>query len=143
MKEIEQLMKQVHQNATDKQFWKEYDDVMERMKINKWPPEMIEGVHQTYISKMVALIGSEVSEAIEALRNKNTCDIATINGLEYSNLTAVDFEQNVKDTFEDELADVIIRVFDLSKKLKINLPWHIKTKMAYNSTRPPLHGKAF
>ena len=45
------------------------------------------------------------------------------------------FEENVKDTFEDELADSIIRLLDLSAMLDIDIEFHITQKMRYNKTR--------
>jgi NTP pyrophosphatase (non-canonical NTP hydrolase) len=53
------------------------------------------------------------------------------------------FEQHVKDTFEDELADTVIRLLDMAKKLDIPLESHVLAKMRYNSLRPYKHGKAY
>ena len=53
------------------------------------------------------------------------------------------FRNNVKSSFEDELADVAIRLFDLCGGLDIDLHNHIQLKMAYNSTREHKHGKKF
>ena len=53
------------------------------------------------------------------------------------------FEHGVKSSFEDELADVAIRLFDLCGGLNIDLEKHIEMKMKYNSMRGYKHGKAF
>jgi NTP pyrophosphatase (non-canonical NTP hydrolase) len=53
------------------------------------------------------------------------------------------FEENVKSSFEDEVADVAIRLFDLCGGLKIDLEKHIELKMKYNSLRGYKHGKKF
>jgi NTP pyrophosphatase (non-canonical NTP hydrolase) len=53
------------------------------------------------------------------------------------------FKAVVKDTFEDEIADTIIRLFDLCGWLGIDIHKHIMLKLNYNSTRPYKHGKAF
>jgi len=58
-------------------------------------------------------------------------------------LDTVDFKEQVKDTFEDEIADVFIRLGDLVGYLNIDIEKHIKMKMQYNATRPKLHGKEF
>jgi len=47
----------------------------------------------------------------------------------------------VKDTFEDELADTIIRILDLCGYLGIDIDEHINLKMAYNRERPYKHNK--
>lgn len=43
--------------------------------------------------------------------------------------------------FPSELADIVIRVFDLAGALGINLEQEVLNKMAYNETRPHKHGK--
>lgn len=41
---------------------------------------------------------------------------------------------------EEELADVVIRCMDISKRLNINLHRAVMVKMAYNTSRPFMHG---
>ena len=41
---------------------------------------------------------------------------------------------------EEELADIIIRVLDTAKSLKINIGEAVRTKAAYNESRPYRHG---
>jgi NTP pyrophosphatase (non-canonical NTP hydrolase) len=53
------------------------------------------------------------------------------------------FEDNIKSTFQDEIADVAIRLFDLCGGMGIDLQKHIELKMKYNSMRGYKHGKAF
>ncbi|MGG0718713.1 hypothetical protein ABE096_14115 [Robertmurraya massiliosenegalensis] len=65
---------------------------------------------------LLALIHSEVSEALEADRKGWDGD------------------------FAEELADVCIRVFDLCGSKGIDLEYHIKKKMEYNKTRTHKHG---
>src|SRR5690606_19444861 len=67
----------------------------------------------------IALIHSELSEAVEAVRNGNP-ESEKIAG--YSNLA-------------EELADVCIRVFDLSEHLGIDIEGAIRAKMVYNGSR--------
>jgi len=100
------------------------------------------------IGEMLCLIHSEVSEALEADRiNKysNGC----LKNKEFSEKSPSNvkwnayFVDNVKNTFEDELADVVIRVLDLCAFKKIDIESHIKAKMRYNSSRPHKHGKSY
>ena len=129
---MEKLIKESHQMAKDKGFWEE-----ERNK-----PEML------------MLIVSEVSEALEALRKNYQCDpfkaVELYRDIEDGRLDPglvaawkKGFESNIKSSFEDELADVAIRLFDLCGGLNIDLETHIKMKMKYNSLRPYKHGKKF
>lgn len=45
------------------------------------------------------------------------------------------FEERVKDTFEDELADIMINVLSLAKHRGIDIEAHILAKMKYNEVR--------
>ena len=47
----------------------------------------------------------------------------------------------IKDTHEDEIADVFIRLFDYCGGMNIPIGDHIAAKISYNSTRPYKHGK--
>ena len=101
------------------------------------------------IGELLMLIVSELSEALEADRKNKHADlqkynagIATYNG-ESESQDKSTFEFYIKDTFEDELADVVIRVADLCGYLNIDLESHIKAKMRYNESRPHKHGKEY
>jgi len=65
----------------------------------------------------LALITEEVGEAVSAARVK---DVAN---------------------FEEELADICIRVFDLAEAHHVNLERCILNKMSQNEGRPKMHGK--
>ncbi len=53
------------------------------------------------------------------------------------------FEDFIKDSFEDELADIIIRTAELAMSMGIDLQAHVEAKMAYNAGRPYKHGKDY
>jgi len=76
------------------------------------------------LGTMLMLIVSELSEALEADRN---CK----HGL------------FVKDNFEDEIADVFIRLGDLCGYLGIDIEKQIEWKMKFNESRERLHGKRY
>tara|TARA_B100000945_G_C20219122_1_gene519747 strand:+ start:101 stop:424 length:324 start_codon:yes stop_codon:yes gene_type:complete len=103
------------------------------MDINK----LIEKSHDIAISKgwwdqereipeLIALIHSELSEALEEYRVSENLDIR--------------YENNKPEGFVVELADVLIRIFDLSGKYKIDLKKALETKLKYNETREYRHG---
>jgi len=127
---MEKMIKKAHGVAKEKGFWDEERNV----------PEML------------MLVVSELSEALEALRKNHYCDpFATavlaedLNNWDDSLKDAWKngFEKAVKSSFEDEIADVAIRLFDMCGGLKIDLEKHIEMKMKYNSLRPYKHGKKF
>lgn len=109
------------------------------------------------VPELLMLIVSELSEGLEALRNDHYADKSVVADL-YNDLAInshdeefvlneeqwkVSFEKSVKNSFEDELADVAIRLFDLCGGLNVDLEKHIDLKMKYNSMRGYKHGKKF
>lgn len=84
------------------------------------------------IGEKLMLVVSELGEAMEAIRKGKR--------QEYVLPTSEHWE---KDTFEDEITDTVIRLFDLCGALNIDLEWQLEKKLEYNSNRPKLHGKKF
>lgn len=81
-------------------------------------------------AEKIALCHSELSEALECLRN-NEPDFYT-------------GENGKPEGVAPELADAVIRIFDLCGMLGLDLGSAIIDKMAHNATRPHRHGgKAF
>lgn len=63
------------------------------------------------------LVTTEVAEAAEATRKGD------------------------RENFEEELADIIIRVLDICGTMGIDIELSVAEKMAINENRPRLHGK--
>lgn len=117
--QINDLVQVAHQNAVSKGWWDE----------------------DRSFGEIIALIHSEASEALEDYRNGRA-----ITEMWYENKelkTRLNDPITVKCKpcgIPSELADIVIRVFDVCGRHGIDLEQAITEKMAYNATRPQRHG---
>ena len=73
------------------------------------------------IPELLCLIHSEASEALEAYRANDSTNPYSAN-------------------FAEELADIVIRVFDMAEGLGIDIQSEILKKNSFNRSRPYRHG---
>ena len=108
--EIHQLQEECYKNSKEHGFW--------------------EGPNGDNLPTKLCLIHSEVSEALEAFRDGDM------------ELRWEEDKRGVQkpEGFVVELADVLIRVFDLAGRHGMNLEVALIAKMKYNETRPYKHG---
>lgn len=113
-----------------------------RMQKEAFGTAVANGFHEEEksLAEFLCLIHSEVSEALEADRHGRR---ANLDAYIEEGKTKNAFLAYIKDTVEDELADVVIRVADLCGYLDINLEEHIKAKMEFNTSRGYRHGKKY
>jgi NTP pyrophosphatase (non-canonical NTP hydrolase) len=94
-----------------------YEDAMRKGWVDRVIP----------IPEMIALIHSEVSEALEAFRN-------------HEPLSWTEEDSGKPQGLASEFADIIIRIGHYASYLNIDLTAELTRKMAYNRTRPYRHG---
>jgi NTP pyrophosphatase (non-canonical NTP hydrolase) len=127
---INELVKAAHDNAVAKGFYGE------------------DGKGERNFGELIALVHSELSEALEAHRTGKDCKVDpnyydNPDDWPYKELWKLNFLKDIKDTTADEIADTFIRLGDLCGYLGIDIDAHIRAKMAYNATREKLHGKKY
>jgi len=124
-----------------------------------WPQIVRADDKLMQLGSKVALIHSEVSELLEAYRkdpkadcgkkfpDAHSCseeDLSFSGGKFSGGARRVIPGKSIGLTLEEEeLADIIIRVLDLSGHRDIDIGRAVLVKMEYNSTRPHKHGKQF
>lgn len=101
-----------------------------------------EGFH-ALLAQRLALIHSEISEALEADRKARFADLYSFDSSRAFETVEGKFQYFIKDSFEDELADAMIRILDLCGWLGIDIQRHVELKMWYNEGRAKKHGKNY
>lgn len=142
MNTIKELQEDIHSTNVEKGFWDNNDKISSILD-----EDFRNAVKQAFRGQRLALVTSEISEALESIRKKDVKLIsnsvkAVIENAEgeYFVKTFTDF---VKDSYQDELADSVIRLLDIAGGEDIDLEWHIVQKLRYNKTRAKMHGKKF
>lgn len=101
------------------------DERIKSLNIISTDEKLSKSVDDAFISQKIYLIVSKLSEAVDAMKVNNY-------GLEK------------KDSFEDKIADTIIRIADLCGELDIDIEKQIAWKLNYNlSCGHKFSGKAF
>ena len=116
--------KDVNAVVVSKGFWDTMHMSMQWLDADDESQVLVKATKDAYISQKIALIMSECSEALEAMRKD-------------------DYGLEKKDSFEDEIADVFIRLSDLCGELDIDIEKQIAWKLQHNKSRPAKHGKNF
>lgn len=112
---INELVQKAHENAKSKGFWED----VEQQKLIGVGGEYLKNIYNNAIGNRLMLIVGEVAEAQEGMRKDDW------------------------DNFNEELADIAIRLADLCGGLGIDLEAEIIKKMEKNKLRPYKHNKAF
>ena len=124
MNNLNELRDKIHENARAKGFY-EYEYAF--LGVDK-------NIMHALFAQKIALIHSELSEALEADRkNKRASGLTGVID-EKGNFDKIWFENYIKNTIEDKLADAIIHILDLCGWLGIDVQQHVELKMRYNQS---------
>lgn len=122
--ELNKFCKDVNAVVVSKGFWSDMHYSISALETAGADDMAVKATHDAFISQKISLIMAEGGETLEAMRKDNY-------GLEK------------KDTFEDEIADQIIRLCDLCGELNIDIEKQIQWKLKHNESRPAKHDKRF
>lgn len=119
---LNNLAKEIHQVNKEKGFWDK----------------------ERNVGEMLMLVTSELGEAMEAHRKGTFANWeAYESNLKKGENVPENFKKHIKDSFEDEIADAIIRLLDMAAGLNIDLDKQIEAKLDYNRSRARFHGKKY
>lgn len=97
------------------------------------------GFTDSDVTQRLMLVVSEISEAFEAFRKDRYARTDEyINGYDHQDdleQKRAGFELHIKDSFEDEIADSVIKLLTLCGENNIDIEKHIQLKMKYNESR--------
>lgn len=81
------------------------------------------------VNELLCLICSEAFEAMEAWRKQHHAELNQVQKDNFYHLLAINieefkkvFKRDVKDTMDDELADVCVRIFDMAGYYNVEIP---------------------
>lgn len=97
--------------------------------LGEWAKSKSWGINNRSVLERLALIHSEVSEIVLALRK----------GLPVREISV---SAGVPDGVPIEIADVVMRLMVLCAEEDIDLERAMRMKLIYNRSRPPRHGRA-
>ena len=153
---LNNLAEEIYQNNRKKGFYEDSDKLSAVISDNA--PELLGAFKGIITGQRLALITSEVSETLEADRhNKSfTEDFQKnlahgLDPLRWKKEFLEEIDDNaykqrfllIKDTKEDEIADVIIRCLDFCGANNIDIDFHVQAKLKFNKLRAYKHGKNY
>lgn len=112
---MDDLAAEIHTTAVEKDFWK-HEQITTPAGYGVAGPLM---ANPSFDAEKIALMHSELSEALEALRDNDWPQV------------------------EEELADTIIRILDFAHARELSMDRAVSEKMAKNRKRPRLHGRSW
>ena len=115
---VRELIIQIHSDNVERGWWDGFNDL---------PLDIKDRSDVACVIEKLCLIHSEISEALEEVRNGKGFD-------------EIYFDKTKPLGFPTELADAVIRIFDLAVACGFDIESVISMKLTYNRTRGHKHG---
>lgn len=116
---INEMAKEAYKNAEEKGFLEAWNLIIDLRSEMKLDYKEYKSLRNNIIGNLLMEVTSEVAECHQALKKENS------------------------ENFNEELADVVIRIGTIAELLGIDLAAEIANKIEINKDRPYLHGKSF
>ena len=124
--DVAELQRRAYANSEAHGFWDDWFGVTDHAQR--------ELMFRLIVNEKIALIHSELSEALEEIRSaRDSNDYRQIRTRE---------SDGKPEGFAVELADAIIRIADLADGVGVDLSAALARKLAFNESRPHKHGRA-
>lgn len=117
------LSEELHINSVNKGFWEDEEALLNLVHENT---KLYKRIIQLFTAEKIALIHSEISEALE--RTRKDIEAPDEHCPEFTN-------------FEIEMADALIRILEFCVRRRLRIGEATLAKHKYNLTRPYMHGK--
>lgn len=129
---LTEYIDKAHTNATKKGFHKGFKDLLDSIIMHpilegKNKDKLLSYIIRVEMIKDLGLLTSEIGEAVEFARTQNIIEVPD--------------KENWKESIEEEVADIFIRLCDFCGKHDIDLEYYVNKKMEFNAKREQLHGK--
>ena len=137
VKTLNQLRDEIHENAKNKGFWDSPRETGTLLML--CVSELAEAMEADRKGQYAKIDDAEFIIDGRTIREDLDLAIKENDMIKFEDI----FRTQVKDTFEDELADDMIRILDICGARSIDIEKHIELKMKYNQTRERMHGKKY
>ncbi len=127
---FEELQSAHHANMRAQGFYADDDIITSGVEMRNDP---FMALRRRLILARLAMIGSEVGEAVDAVRASD------VNVPKFSIM--LDSRELIGTEHGNELADIVLRTMDLAAYMGIDLATEIEAEYHFNLTRPKGHGK--
>lgn len=144
---LNQIAAECHNAALKKGF---YDRENAMIELSKDQPESFKmWLRAAMATQRLMLLVTEASEAVESLRKFKFAQRQVFEKRILEDQKNYDqhfnhaYKCHMKDTFETEIAGLMVRLLDLIGRENIDIDYYLKREIEFNATRERMNGKEF
>lgn len=144
---LNQIAKDCHNAALNKGFYDRENDMLTLAKDK--PESFKQWLRAAFTTQRLMLLVTEASEAVESLRKFKFAQRQVFENRikedqpNYNQHFNHAYQCHMKDTFETEIAGLMLRLFDICGRENIDIDYYLKREIEFNATRERMNGKEF